>query len=114
ATGRGQRIDVPMFEGMLDLVAGEHLAGKGFVPKEGEAGYVRSLTPDRRPYKTRDGYICVLVYSDKQWRSFFRAIGKPEMFEHDARFSSQGTRLRHITEIYGYLADVLATRTTSE
>jgi crotonobetainyl-CoA:carnitine CoA-transferase CaiB-like acyl-CoA transferase len=113
-SGEGQRIDVPMFENLSTIVLGEHLAGSLFEPAIGEPGYQRSLAHNRRPHRTRDGYICTLVYTDKHWRSFFAVIGQPEMFEKDGRFSSQNERLKHIDEVYGYLAGVLATRMTSE
>ena len=113
-TGLGQRVDVPMYEGLLDAVLGEHLAGRAFVPDEGPPGYARSITPDRRPYRTRDGWLCALVYNDKQWRAFLTAIGEPERFSADPRFSTHGARAKHISEVYGYLAGVLATRTTQE
>lgn len=113
-TGRGQRVDVPMYEGLLSIVLGEHLAGRVFHPPAGPAGYQRSLTRDRRPYRTLDGYVCILIYTDKHWRKFFDAIGEPEMFEHDARFSTHGERTRRIDEVYGYLAGVIATRSTAE
>src|SRR6201999_3498349 len=88
-TGAGQRVDVPMFEGILSVILGEHLAGRQFIPSQGGAGYQRSLAHDRRPYETSDGYICVLVYNDKHWKSFFDAIGEPEVFMEDRRFQSQ-------------------------
>jgi crotonobetainyl-CoA:carnitine CoA-transferase CaiB-like acyl-CoA transferase len=113
-SGEGQRVDVPMFESLLTIVLGEHLAGSMFEPAIGEFGYQRSLAHNRRPHRTRDGYLCTLVYTDKHWRSFFAAIGQPEMFEKDKRFSSQSERLAHIDEVYGYLASVLATRTTAD
>jgi crotonobetainyl-CoA:carnitine CoA-transferase CaiB-like acyl-CoA transferase len=113
-TGRGQRIDVPMFEGLLSMVLGEHLAGSSFEPSIGPPGYQRSLAHNRRPHRTKDGYICTLVYSDKHWRSFFDVIGQPEIFLEDPRFSSQASRLGKIDEVYGYLAGILATRTTAE
>ena len=113
-TGRGQRVDVPMYEGLLSAVLGEHLAGQVFDPPLGPAGYQRSLARDRRPYPTSDGHICVLIYTDKHWRKFFEAIGKAEMFEGDARFSTHGERTRRVDEVYGYLAGVIATRSTAE
>ncbi|MBI5720934.1 MAG: CoA transferase [Burkholderiales bacterium] len=113
-SGRGQRIDVPMFEGMLSVVLGEHLAGRQFEPAVGPAGYQRSLARDRRPYRTKDGWLCAMVYNDKQWRTFFDAIGRPEVFANDERFHSQDARLTHIDHVYGFLADVLATRTCGE
>ncbi len=113
-TGKGQRVDVPMFEGLLSTILGEHLAGKLFEPPQGPTGYQRSLTPNRRPYRTKDGYLCTLIYSDKQWKAFFAALGQPEMFTADVRFSSQGARAANIDAVYGYLGGVLATRTTAE
>ncbi len=113
-TGEGQRVDVPMFESLLTIVLGEHLAGSMFEPSIGPPGYQRSLAHNRCPHRTLDGYICTLVYTDKHWRSFFAAIGQPDMFERDRRFSSQNERLKHIDEVYGYLAGVLATRSTAE
>ncbi|MEJ7930481.1 CoA transferase [Ramlibacter sp. AN1015] len=113
-SGRGQRIDVPMFEGMLSVILGEHLAGRAFEPPVGPTGYQRSLAKDRRPYRTKDGWLCAIVYNDKQWGAFFDAIGRPEVFAGDACFHSQNSRLTHIDHVYGFLADTLATRTSDE
>jgi crotonobetainyl-CoA:carnitine CoA-transferase CaiB-like acyl-CoA transferase len=112
-TGRGQRVDVPMFESLLQHVLGEHMAGTTFDPPMGKPGYSRMLAPNRRPYATRDGYVCVLIYNDKQWKSFFDLIGRPEMLR-DPRFATQGARMSHINEIYGYVAEEMANRSTAE
>lgn len=112
-TGRGQRVDVPMFESLVSIVLAEHLAGKLFDPPQGPIGYQRSLTPQRRPYKTLDGYICTMVYSDKHWKAFLTAIGQPEKFENDPKFSTHPARHAHIGEVYSFLANVLATHTTA-
>lgn len=111
-SGKGQRVDVPMFEGILSMVLGEHLAGKLFDPPVGAAGYQRSLAHDRRPYQTSDGYICILVYSDKHWQNFFSAIGQPELFAKDVRFSSQNERLININYVYGYLSQLICEKST--
>ena len=103
-----------MFEGLVSVILGEHLAGSMFEPAHGDTGYQRSLAHNRRPHRTRDGYICTLVYTDKHWRNFFEVIGQPQIFEDDIRFSSQAERLNHIDEVYGYLAGVLGTRTTAD
>ena len=110
-TGEGQAVEVPMFESVAHFVLGDHSAGLTYDPPIADPGYARLLA--RRPYATRDGYICVLVYNDKQWNSFFDAIGRPEMMS-DARYSSQANRAKHIAEIYDALADLLKTRTTAE
>ena len=110
-TGQGQAVEVPMFESVAHFVLGDHSAGLTYLPPIADAGYARLLA--RRPYATSDGYICVLVYNDKQWKSFFDAIGRPDMMA-DQRYSSQGSRARNIAEIYEILADLMKTRTTAE
>lgn len=113
-TGRGRRIDVPMFETMLSQVLGDHLYGETFVPARGTMGYPRLLSKNRRPYATKDGHICCTVYTDANWKSFLRLIGKPELFDTDPRFATISARTRVIDELYGMVADALLERTTAE
>jgi crotonobetainyl-CoA:carnitine CoA-transferase CaiB-like acyl-CoA transferase len=112
--GEGQRIDIPMFETMAQLVLGDHMGGGLFEPALGDMGYGRLLSHDRRPYPTKDGYVCALVYSDKQWRRFFTAIGEPEIFTGDPRFATITSRTRHIDEIYAMVTTYMTQRTTAE
>jgi len=113
-TGRGQAIDIPMFETMVPFVLGEHLAGETFTPSLGAAGYPRMLSRARTPFVTQDGFMCALIYNDAQWRSFCRMIGRPEMMEHDPRLKSIAVRTEHIDALYAMVADILKTRTTAE
>ena len=113
-TGEGQRIDMPMFEMMTSFVLADHMSGQTFSPDIGAAGYQRMLNPDRRPYPTKDGYICVMIYTDRHWRDFFRALGREAEFNNDPRFASMKTRTDNIAEIYSELADLLTSRTTSD
>lgn len=113
-SGEGQAVDVPMFESLVQIVLGDHLGGLSFDPPAGPPGYNRLTTPNRRPYRTRDGYICVLVYTDRQWQNFFRAIGRTDIWEGDPRFADQATRTRYYDEAYGMLAQFLRERTSEE
>lgn len=113
-SGRGQRVDVPMFETMVPQLLGDHLYGHTFVPPQGDFGYPRLLSPERRPYATRDGHVCCLIYTDAQWRAFLRAIGQPQLYDSDPRFASIASRTRHITALYGLVADEIAQRSTAE
>jgi crotonobetainyl-CoA:carnitine CoA-transferase CaiB-like acyl-CoA transferase len=112
-TGKGQRIDIPMFEHLLQIVLGDHLGGYAFEPQHGEAGYARILAPDRRPYQTRDGYICTLIYNDKQWKAFFDVIGRPEMLS-TPEFTTQEARSQNYQRAYTMVAEELKKRTTAE
>ena len=52
-TGRGQRVDIPMFETMASFVMGDHMGGLTYEAPLDRGGYARHLSPDRRPYKPR-------------------------------------------------------------
>ena len=112
-TGQGQFVEIPMFETMVSFLMVEHLHGRTFVPEQGGLGYSRVLAPWRRPYPTADGYVCVLVYTDAQWRRFWDAVGKPAMMQ-DARFADIGARSRHIDEVYRLAGEEFAARTTAQ
>ncbi|CAG9181627.1 CaiB/BaiF CoA transferase family protein [Cupriavidus pampae] len=111
-TGEGDFVRVSMFETIAAFVLGDHLGGASFEPPAGPMGYSRLLTPYRRPYRTQDGYIAAVVYNDKHWRAFFEAIGELPTFEADARFQTAAARADNYDTIYGYLAEVLVTRTS--
>jgi crotonobetainyl-CoA:carnitine CoA-transferase CaiB-like acyl-CoA transferase len=113
-SGVGQSVVVPMFEAMTQFILGDHLAGLAFDPPEGEPGYARLLTRHRRPYRTKDGYLCVLVYNDKQWKNFFAAIGDPGRPDRDPRFATHGSRAEHVDSVYEELGRMLGERTTAE
>ena len=113
-TGMGQEIEIPMFETMVQYVLSDHLAGETFLPTEGPSGYPRLLVKERRPYQTLDGYLCVLIYNDKQWASFLALIGHADWFTQDPRFASIGVRTQHINDLYRMVGQAMTTRTTQE
>jgi len=113
-TGEGQSVEVPMFECMSQMVLGDHLGGRTFDPPLGPSGYARVLAPERRPFRTRDGYVCVLMYNDKQWQSFFRLIGREDLFRDDPRFNTHENRSSRIAEANAFVAGEMLNRTTAE
>jgi len=113
-SGKGQAVEVPMFETLAHMVLGDHMGGRTFEPALEPFRYARMLAPHRAPYATKDGYFCVLVYNDKHWRSFFRLIGREAMFDSDPRFSSQEARSRNINEVYAFVAEQMAMRTSAQ
>jgi crotonobetainyl-CoA:carnitine CoA-transferase CaiB-like acyl-CoA transferase len=113
-TGRGDRVDIPMFETMVAFVLGDHMGGLTFEPPLDGGGYARQLSPERRPYRTSDGYICALVYNDKQWEGFLKAIGRELLPEQDERFATFANRSRNIDFVYGTLSRIFEERTTAQ
>ena len=110
-TGNGQNIEVPMFETMVSFNLVEHLRGAAFEPAEGPFGYERLLSPARRPYATADGFICLLPYSDNNYRDFFDFIGQSDLAD-DERFATHNARVAHTTELYDLIAEAAATKST--
>lgn len=113
-TGRGDRVDIPMFETMVAFVLGDHMGGLTYEPPLDAGGYPRQLSPERRPYRTKDGYICALVYNDKQWEGFLRALGRESLVQEDPRFATFADRSRNIDHVYGWLSKVFEERSTAE
>jgi len=111
-TGMGQMVEVPMLETMAAFVMAEHMGGLTFEPPLGPPGYARMLAPDRRPYRTADGYICILPYTDRHWRDFFRLAGRPELAA-DPRLADAETRSRHVAELYALVAECVRTAPTA-
>ena len=111
-TGEGQSVEVPMFETLVQTILGDHLNGEAFVPPIQSAGYSRLLNPYRKPFRTSDGHLAVTPYNDKQFRSFFAAIGRESQFDADERINTHAMRARNYDVAYALLADILRTRTT--
>ncbi len=110
-TGEGQEVELPMFETMADFVLSEHLCGQLFVPPEGELGAQRMF--ERRPSKTKDGYICFWLGTDQQCARFFDAIGEPSL-KVDARFSQRAHRNKNLLEFFNIVDKKLVSKDSTE
>jgi crotonobetainyl-CoA:carnitine CoA-transferase CaiB-like acyl-CoA transferase len=111
--GHGSYVEMPMFEAMVNFTLVEHFYGQHFRPPLADAGYSRMLTVWRRPYRTTDGYICIVPYSDQHWRRFFAEAGRSALLD-DERFQGIAARTRNIDALYAELASCVALRTTSD
>jgi crotonobetainyl-CoA:carnitine CoA-transferase CaiB-like acyl-CoA transferase len=112
-TGEGQFIEVPMLECMVSYTMAENLFGHAFVPPMGPTAYNRSIAPSRRPYRTKDGHLAIMPYSDANWRAFFELGGRPELMR-DPRFSTYKARTMHSEELYATVAEIAPLRTSKE
>lgn len=113
-TGKGQAIEVPMFETMVQATYGDHMGGLSFSPPEGPPGYKRQLNKERRPCATKDGFVCVIIYTDKHWHAFSHLIGQPDLLQRDARFTDIGSRTVHAQAVYAFIGEQMLNRTTTE
>jgi crotonobetainyl-CoA:carnitine CoA-transferase CaiB-like acyl-CoA transferase len=110
-TGNGQLVEVPMLETIAAFNSIEMLGGHAFVPPIGPVGYKRMK--ERRPVRTRDGWLTMLPYSGDNWCAFFEAVGHPECIEE---FSVREPVLRaqNVDKIYQRMSEIALTRTTAE
>jgi crotonobetainyl-CoA:carnitine CoA-transferase CaiB-like acyl-CoA transferase len=110
-TGEGQEVEVTMFEAMSSFMLVEHANGAMFSPPTTPAHYHRAVEPNRRPYKTQDGYVAALVYNDKHWNAFMASVN-PSWASDE--FSTLEKRAKQIGRVYGLLGETFLTRTTQE
>jgi len=112
-SGHGQAIEVPMFETMVAFSLVEHLGHHTYRPPTGSMGYERVLSPNRKPYATRDGFLSLLPYTDAHWQAFFEVAEAPEL-AHDPRFVRTTVRALHYNALYALVAEKVETQTTAE
>ncbi|HYG43346.1 MAG TPA: CoA transferase [Bordetella sp.] len=112
ATGQGQHVEVPMFESIASLVLADHMAGLTFEPPIGPPVFHRYASI-RRPFQTQDGFICMMVLTDRQWRAFFAAVGHPEVMD-DTRFSTMANRTENLEALYAIVSQIMATQPTDQ
>lgn len=112
-TGKGQKIEVPMFETMVQFLMVEHLSQRTFDAEGGSAGYGRMLARSRKPYRTQDGWICIMPYNDKHWMLFFELSGRADLAA-DERFSDITRRTANIAALYDELEKIAPSRSTAQ
>ncbi|WBV42551.1 CaiB/BaiF CoA-transferase family protein [Pseudoroseomonas cervicalis] len=112
-SGLGQAIEVPMFETLVSFTLIEHMGGRSFDPPRGPMGYGRVLSPHRRPYRTADGFLALLPYTDGQWARFF-ALSGHEALARDPRYAGAKDRAHHFDDLYADLARIVGGRSTQE
>lgn len=113
ATGEGQDVAIPMMEAMVAFNTVEHMWGATFDPPLAPMGYVPVSQASRRPFATKDGYICVLPYTDEHWGRFCSIVGDPALTE-DARYRTHNARQKDLAGFYAEIGRRVAQRTTQE
>lgn len=112
-TGRGQAVHVPMMDTLASFLLPEHMWGHSIGQPELGIGYPRMLTPDRRPFATKDGFMCVMVATHAQWARLFVLFGRAELIE-DARFATGSARADNIEAAYAVVTEGMKQRTSAE
>ena len=112
-SGRGQQVKVPMLETLVAFNAAEHLGGCIFEPPAGEMGYAPIRKGLRRPFRTSDGWICLLPYTDTHWKRFLEIAGRGDLAS-DPAWATLAGRQAHLDEMWATVASLLLARGNAE
>ncbi|MFI5353809.1 MAG: CaiB/BaiF CoA transferase family protein [Candidatus Binatales bacterium] len=101
-TGAGQRVEVAMLDvcvPAMTSIIGQTLDGRKFVrPGNRHWGIVPCSV-----YPAADGEVVILCLSEAHWRSCAKLIGHEELIA-DPRYKSQGSRMRIVDEVDGFVS----------
>jgi crotonobetainyl-CoA:carnitine CoA-transferase CaiB-like acyl-CoA transferase len=111
-TGRGQFVDVAMYDAVLSLC--ERLVHQhsytGAIPAQQGNAHPLLCPFDILP--TADGWVA-LAANDAQWAIVADTIGRPEM-AHDERYATNAARARNRTDVLAALQPWLSAHSTKE
>ena len=113
-TGEGQFVEVPMLECLVGFNSVENMFGQVFDPPTGPFAYPRIVTPKRMPYRTADGYLGIMPYSDAQWLDFFRLAGATDRVLGDPQFADFKSRTVFSQKLYELVEELTPLKTTAE
>jgi crotonobetainyl-CoA:carnitine CoA-transferase CaiB-like acyl-CoA transferase len=112
-SGRGQKIEVPLFDAQVASLANQnlnYLLG-GRVPDR-----LGTAHPNIVPYQafaTADGDLMLAVGNDRQFRACIASLGVQDRLG-DERFANNAMRVRNRDELVSVLAPAFARRTTAD
>lgn len=112
-TGEGQFVEVPMLETFTGFIQAEHIWGKTYPDVPGKFGHPTTITPHRKPYQTKDGYIVVLPASRDGSVKFLELGGIPNAYESE-RFLSAADGKARVNVYYDMMREAALKHTTEE
>ncbi len=112
-TGRGQQVEIPMFEAFSSFMLLEHFGGNAFDPPNAPACYQRQIDPDRQPFPTANGHISIVGYNSDSISRIFGLLGDPG-FLQDPLFETPALRFQNSAALYQRMAELTRKFTTDE
>ena len=112
-TGRGQQLDVSMYNSalMLQQSAIASYLSSGELPVR--SGSAAPYAAPNEAYPTKDGWIMVAAYHEDRWKAFCRVIGDPALATR-AEFATNPQRVANRTSLAREVALRLAAKTSAE
>jgi crotonobetainyl-CoA:carnitine CoA-transferase CaiB-like acyl-CoA transferase len=112
-TGRGQHIDVPLYDTQVAWLANQ---GMNYLVSGEAPRRLGNAHPNIVPYQTfatRDGHLMVATGNERQFRDLVECLGCPELAE-TPRFATNAARVENRKELVAIMAERFHKRTTSE
>ncbi|MEM7467855.1 MAG: CoA transferase [Pseudomonadota bacterium] len=102
-TGVGQYIDISMYDALIGTLHKDFQQAQYPLDKERYYG----------PVKTLNGWIMIMVLSDRHFKGLMKVIDRPDLLD-DPRFSSSGARIENYNDMIAHAAEYMAQHTTDE
>ena len=111
-SGKGQRIDVPLYDSQVAWLANQNL---NYLVGGRTPGRMGTAHPNLVPYQafaTRDGDLMLAVGNDRQFADFMDCLGRAELAQ-DGRFASNAARIENRDELVAIIGEILRRETTA-
>jgi len=111
ATGRGQHIDVPLYDSQVAWLANQNM---NYLVGGTAPGRMGTAHPNLVPYQafaTADGDLMLAVGNDRQFRQCMVAIDREQLAD-DERFVTNEARIANRKQLVQLIADALSRGTT--
>jgi crotonobetainyl-CoA:carnitine CoA-transferase CaiB-like acyl-CoA transferase len=112
-TGRGQVVETSLMEAAIQQTYWQSAVWFATGINPGPTGSAHLLTAPYQAFPTRDGWINVGGANQANWERIAKVIGCPELAE-DARFKTNGDRMRNLAQLTQILGEKLRERPSAE
>lgn len=110
-TGRGDRVDIALLDGMLSLLTYQAQMYLSCGQQPQRLGNAHPSIVPYQAFRTEDGFVNVGVGNDKLWQGFCKAIERPELLS-DERFKTNKERVKNRARLIADLETVFRGQTT--
>ncbi|KPK18741.1 MAG: hypothetical protein AMJ67_08715 [Betaproteobacteria bacterium SG8_41] len=112
-TGRGARVEISMFDAMLNLLSymGTMWLTNGELPQPPGSGH--DYTVPWQAFSAKDGYVVVATREETFWRALCELLEDPELAD-DPRFDTNANRVKHKDVLVPHLEGIFRTRTVAD
>jgi crotonobetainyl-CoA:carnitine CoA-transferase CaiB-like acyl-CoA transferase len=111
-TGRGQYIDIGMYDVMVSLLTHQAMSYLATEKNPVKAGSAHPNIAPYQAFRAGDDYFVVAVGNDKLWADFCKAVGRPD-WRDDPRYSTNERRMANRAELVAQLQEMFQHGTVS-